>query len=157
MARVLIVDDEANQRNALAIALKLEGFATEKAGSASEALRMVTGGSIDAALLDLMMPTVCGVNLAKLMYSVVPGVPVWLMSAYHLSPQQVSRLGRNVVGFVPKPYRLDELVETLRVTLKERESVPKILNQTIALDCIVDRRVSELCGQISSILNCHKS
>lgn len=124
MARVLIVDDEENQRRTLSIGLRLEGFDVVVAGSSAEALQVLASASpqVDLALIDLMMPGINGLELARQMRSLFPTVRVVLSSAYHLSARQVERADCGAIGFVPKPYRLAELSSFLRS--KTKPSVP---------------------------------
>jgi len=120
VARVLIVDDEENQRRTLSIGLRLEGFDVVVAGSSPEALQVLKTASpqIDLALIDLMMPGINGLDLARQMRSLFPSVRVVLSSAYHLSARQVERADCGAIGFVPKPYRLAELSSFLRSKTK---------------------------------------
>jgi DNA-binding response OmpR family regulator len=115
MPRVLIVDDEENQRRALSIGLRLDGFDVLVAASGAEALRVLGGPpAIDLALIDLMMPGLNGLELARQIRRSHPGVRVVLSSAYHLSARQVERADCGAIGFVPKPYKLAELCTFLR-------------------------------------------
>jgi DNA-binding response OmpR family regulator len=132
--RVLIVDDEENQRRTLSIGLRLEGFDVVVAGSSQEALRALgaavagvsgveagsrpTNPGIDLALIDLMMPGLNGLDLARQIRRLFPNVRVVLSSAYHLSARQVERADCGAIGFVPKPYHLDELCTFLRAKTK---------------------------------------
>jgi CheY-like chemotaxis protein len=121
---VLIVDDEENQRRTLSIGLRLDGFDVVVSGSSVEALRALEGATppIDVALIDLMMPGLNGLELARQMRRLYPQVRVVLSSAYHLSARQVERADCGAVGFVPKPYRLAELCSFLRSKTKPPQS-----------------------------------
>jgi len=114
MSSILVVDDEANHRQTLAIGLRLEGFEVSEAGDGEEALRVVDGACVDLAIIDLMMPGINGLDLARRLRFRHPGVRIVLTSAYHLSERQIERAGVGAVGFVPKPYEMDELVGFLR-------------------------------------------
>jgi CheY-like chemotaxis protein len=115
MARVLIVDDEENHRRTLSIGLRLEGFDVLEAASSVDALRVLAlPPSIDVALIDLMIPGLNGLDLARQIRRMFPDVKVVLSSAYHLSVRQVERADCGAVGFVPKPYQLSELCSFLR-------------------------------------------
>ena len=115
MARVLIVDDEENHRRTLAIGLRLEGFEVREAPDGEAALsQLEDGGELDFAIVDLMMPGINGLDLARRLKVHRPGVQVVLTSAYHLSERQLARADVGAIGFVPKPYHLDELVGFLR-------------------------------------------
>ena len=121
MPRVLIVDDEENQRRTLAIGLRLEGFDVMVAASGTEALRLLAGPpTVDVAMIDLMMPGLNGLELARQIRRAFPHVRVVLSSAYHLSARQVERADCGAVGFVPKPYKIVELCSFLRTKTKSQ-------------------------------------
>jgi DNA-binding response OmpR family regulator len=126
VARVLIVDDEENQVRALAIGLRLEGFEVSTAREAEAALSLLDFETVDLAIVDLMMPGVNGIELARKMRDLYPATRVVLTSAYHLSERQLTRADCGVVGFVPKPYALAELAEFVRSKLAQSgaHSVP---------------------------------
>ena len=112
--RVLVVDDDTNHLNLLASGLRLEGFEVAAAAGADEALGHLEGGLFDVAIVDVMMPGISGLDLARRMSRDFPGVRTVLMSAYHLSERQVRLAACGAVGFIPKPYRLEELAAYLR-------------------------------------------
>jgi DNA-binding NtrC family response regulator len=125
LPRVLIVDDEENQRRTLSIGLKLDGFEVCVAGAAADALRRLAAPPpIDLTMIDLMMPGLNGLELARQIRRLYPSVRVVLSSAYHLSARQVERADCGAVGFVPKPYRLDELCSFLRSKAKPTSPPP---------------------------------
>lgn len=120
MHRVLIVDDEPNQRRALSIGLRLSGFEVLTAASATEALEVLRASTVDIAMVDLMMPGINGLELARQMRVLHPSVPVVLTSAYHLSQRQLERADVGSVGFVPKPFCMDELATFLSTKIGSR-------------------------------------
>jgi CheY-like chemotaxis protein len=115
--KILIVDDEAAFRFTLAAGLALEGFEVDSAGSAPEALELIQRHRYDLALVDLMMPGMHGLDLARRMKTLSPRVQVVLTSAYYLSQQQLKLADCGAVGFLPKPYGLDRAVQYLRSKL----------------------------------------
>jgi DNA-binding response OmpR family regulator len=116
-ARILVVDDEANQGRALAIGLRLEGFDVATALDAEAALTQLVDKPADVAIVDLMLPGINGLELARRLHTLYPSMRVVLTSAYHLSERQLLRADCGVVGFVPKPFRLGELADFLRAKL----------------------------------------
>lgn len=113
--RILIVDDEDNQRRSLAIGLRLESYEVTEAADGEAALQFFEdGGTVECAIVDLMMPGISGLELARELRSRCPDVRVVLTSAYHLSERQLERADAGVVGFVPKPYHLDELMRFIQ-------------------------------------------
>lgn len=117
--RILIVDDEANQRRALSIGLRLEGLPVETAASGEEALALLdsaaaSGHPYDVALVDLMMPGIHGIDVALEVDRRGLGTVVVLTSAYHLSRRQLADSGARIFAFMPKPYDMMRLVDVLR-------------------------------------------
>lgn len=112
--RVLIVDDQESQRKTLSIALRLDGFDVACAACATDALQSLSERSCDVAIVDLMMPGINGLQLARQLRTLFPNIKVVLTSAYHLSERQLRQAECGVIGFVPKPFQIAELVEFLR-------------------------------------------
>jgi DNA-binding response OmpR family regulator len=117
MARVLVVDDEANHVRVLSIGLRIEGFEVMAARDAESALAALDGQAADIAIIDLMMPGTNGIQLARALRERAPQTRVILTSAYHLSERQLLRADCGAIGFVPKPYDLTELARFLRSKL----------------------------------------
>jgi DNA-binding response OmpR family regulator len=117
LPRVLVVDDEANHSRVIAIGLRVEGFQVETAGDAESAQALLAAEPFDLAIVDLMMPGINGIQLARLMREQHPQTRVVLMSAYHLSERQLLRADCGAVGFVPKPFDLTELARFLKSKL----------------------------------------
>ncbi len=116
-ARILIVDDEENQRKSLGIGLRLEGYTVLEAADGEAALDVLAREPVDLALVDLMMPGINGLDLARRMRFRHPEVRIVLTSAYHLSERQLQRAEIRVLGFVPKPFEMEALVDFLRAKL----------------------------------------
>jgi DNA-binding NtrC family response regulator len=114
---ILVIDDEINELKALIIGMRLEGFEVLGVSTCTEAMDALDRRSFDAALIDLMMPEMNGLQLARAIREAHPEVRTILMSAYHLSPIQLARAETGAVGFVPKPFRFDELVGFLRTKI----------------------------------------
>ena len=113
--RVLVVDDEENQRQTLSIGLRHEGFEVFTAGTATEALEsLAANGGFECAVIDLMMPGINGLDLARQIGRLHPGIRVVLASAYHLSARQFERANCGACAFIPKPYSLPDLCRALR-------------------------------------------
>lgn len=120
--RILIVDDEENHRKTLAIGLRLEGFDVFDARDGERALELLEQHEADLAIIDLMMPGINGLDLARRVRMRHPEVRLVLTSAYHLSERQLERAGVGVIAFVPKPYSMDDLAGFLRAKLAARSS-----------------------------------
>lgn len=121
-SRLLIVDDDQNEMNSLAIGLRLEGFDADGVESGKAALEHLQQMAYDAVLIDLMMPEMNGLQLARQIRKAYPSIITILMSAYHLSPVQLAKADTGVVGFVPKPFCFEDLVSFLRQKIGEKNA-----------------------------------
>lgn len=124
LPRILIVDDEENQRRALAIGLRLQGFEVCEASDGEQALTLLEQRSADLAVIDLMIPGINGLELARRLRTRRPDVRLVLTSAYHLSERQLARAGLGPIAFLPKPFDLDDLTEVLRHKLVDGAADP---------------------------------
>jgi len=112
--RVLVVDDNPGEVKALRIGLDLEGFDVTGVNGGQDALTRLGEHPYSLVLIDMMMPEMNGLELARAVRDAHPTVPTILMSAYHLSPVQLARADTGAVGFVPKPFDFEELVQFIR-------------------------------------------
>ena len=112
--RVLVVDDDAEIRSAVAGVLEDEGFEVQAAENGDDALRVLGAGEVvDLILLDMMMPGMDGWTfMAERRKS--PGlaaIPVVIFSAYG-NPRQVAA-ELNAAGHLRKPVHASELVKAV--------------------------------------------
>ena len=115
MAAVLVVDDDENQAQSLALGLRLEGVDATAAIGAEAALAMLRVAPARIVVCDLRMRGKNGPELARELEAVHPGTKVLLTSGFPMSDAQVRRCGCSaIVGFMPKPLDLPELVTTLQ-------------------------------------------
>jgi DNA-binding response OmpR family regulator len=115
MPRVLIVDCQGNQSSSLALALQLEGIHVEVASSQEDAMTLLgeTPG-FGLVLIDLMIPGLNGLDLARSIRRTRPSIVIVLTSPYPLSQRQIERTACGATGFVPKPYDTHEVSAYVR-------------------------------------------
>jgi two-component system response regulator RegX3 len=119
---VLVVDDEESYRQALASGLNREGFAVECAGDGHEALRLFHRIHPDLVLLDVMLPDLSGIELCQQMRALKP-VPIIMVTARDAEVDVVLGLELGASDYVPKPFRLRELVARMRAVLRRGVAV----------------------------------
>jgi two-component system cell cycle sensor histidine kinase/response regulator CckA len=115
---LLIVEDEPAVRNLVASSLRNDGYRLLIASSAEEALVLADAhdGTIDLLLTDAIMPGKSGLELANLMASRRPGLPVIVMSGYTEDDLSVSRQSPPV-GVLQKPFTPRDLRRRIREVL----------------------------------------
>ncbi len=119
-ARILIVDDEASQRDMLAGFLRRADFEVEAAADGVEAVRRVRRGNVDIVLMDQRMPRMDGADALRSIRDCNPEVDVVLMTAYGSVESAVEALKLGAVDYLTKPLDLERLRVVLRKALERR-------------------------------------
>ena len=107
--RILVVDDEANIRNALAKLLSKLGHKVESAGSAQEALQLLQPGRYRVVLTDLKMPGVDGLSLLRQIKAADNSVEVIVMTAYGAVDTAVEAMREGAYDYIEKPINQERL------------------------------------------------
>ena len=82
MPRILIVDDDKAVRTAIQVLLEHEGFEVVVVENGRSAIEAATKTSIDAAIVDIVMPGMDGLETIKAFDRSAPGVPVVAISGF---------------------------------------------------------------------------
>jgi CheY-like chemotaxis protein len=123
MRRILVIDDNADFREALAIRLRAEGYTVTSVGSGVEGLEALARGPADLVLLDMLMPEQDGIETYQAMRGnpATKQVPVILMTGMavegHWEPLPYETDGTAYV--MGKPYDLSNLVARITQLLTE--------------------------------------
>ncbi len=123
MARLLIVEDDADVSEALAGILRAFGHEVQTASNGEAGLRQLAGARVDVVLLDLEMPVLDGPGMVVRMVLQDCGmekIPVVLVSGMADVAAVGQRLGTPY--HLLKPYALDALVKVLGRALTERQA-----------------------------------
>ncbi|QLA12889.1 PAS domain S-box protein [Desulfolutivibrio sulfodismutans DSM 3696] len=122
--RILFVDDEEALVGSLGAALKGLGYAVECRVTAAEALGafLHRPDGYDLAMIDYFMPHMNGLELARELWRVRPGLSVVLFSAYadKIPARELEHSG--IKAFLPKPFDLESLEKTIAAVCGEATS-----------------------------------
>jgi len=118
--RVLVVEDEAALGEAVADALADEGFRVDRAADGEEGLRRVSECHYDVIVCDLKMPRVDGIRFFHEVSARMPQVARRLifMTGDVAGTEAEEFLEKSGCRWIPKPFRLRDLVRTARETLR---------------------------------------
>ncbi len=117
--KILVVDDDAIVIKSCKRILEAEGLEVSTVPSADEALEMIKKYEFDLLLIDVKMPKHDGMFLMREILKVIPDIPIVVMSGYP-TPETVSDvLKLGATQFIPKPFRPDELIKTIRPVLQK--------------------------------------
>jgi two-component system phosphate regulon response regulator PhoB len=117
---VLVVDDEADIRNLVAINLKREGFEVLTAATGQEGLDLAQANPVALVVLDLMLPDIQGTEVCRRLRAIpsTAEVPVLMLTA---RTEEIDRVVGFEVGaddYVTKPFSVRELVLRVRAILR---------------------------------------
>ncbi|HEY7651571.1 MAG TPA: response regulator [Methylomirabilota bacterium] len=129
--RVLIVDDEAEVRSALADILRAMRHADPlevgQASDGQEGLNAVVAQRPDLILLDLQMPRVSGLALLKQIHQADRRLPIIVITATQDTKLAAEALGHGAVAYLPKPFdprHVEMLVATFLDSTKRPPAKP---------------------------------
>ncbi|MEM8554473.1 MAG: phosphate regulon transcriptional regulator PhoB [Pseudomonadota bacterium] len=134
---ILIVDDEAAQRDLLSYNLAANGFRVVEAANGDEALILVEEQSPDLIVLDWMLPSVSGIEICRQIKSrqETRTVPIIMLSARADDTDKVRGLETGADDYVTKPYSVMELMARVRTQL--RRTRPSTVGEKLTFDDIV--------------------
>ena len=116
--RLLLVDDDESIRTSLARALGFEGYDVETSSNGHDAIAAMAESSFDAVLLDVMMPGINGLEVARSLRAARNDTPILMLTARHEVTDRVAGLDAGADDYLPKPFALDELLARVRALLR---------------------------------------
>jgi PAS domain S-box-containing protein len=113
---ILLVDDEAVIIEVGEAMLASMGYRVVTAASGKEALRLYQAerSAVDLVILDMILPEMDGGEIFDRLREMDPGVKVLLSSGYSVNDQATEILDRGCLGFIQKPFTLQELSRKIR-------------------------------------------
>lgn len=118
MNRILVVDDERAVRDALDRALRLSGYEVALAEHGLDALAKVGADPPDAIVLDVSMPGVDGLGVARRLRDDGDRTPILMLTARDAVDDRVAGLDAGADDYLVKPFALEELLARLRALLR---------------------------------------
>ena len=124
MSRLLIAEDDRGVRESLARALQYEGYQVVVAADGREAVQVARAGSLDAVVLDVMMPELDGLEVARKLRLEGNRIPILMLTARHEISDRVAGLEAGADDYLVKPFALDELLARLKALLRRSSLSP---------------------------------
>lgn len=114
-----LVDDEPGMLKALGRLLRAKGFAVRTFASAEEFLAGFAEPRLDCAVLDVAMPGLSGLDLQERLKRRGVSLPIIFLTGEGDIPMSVRAIKAGAVNFLTKPVDQAELLDTLRLALRE--------------------------------------
>ena len=138
--KVLVVDDDREIVDSIAIFLKADGYEVEKAYNGLEALDIVMSQTVHLIVLDIMMPELDGIKtLLRLRES--RNIPVILLSAKSEDADKILGLTAGADDYVTKPFNPSELVARVKSQLRrytQLGAMEKTASQIVIRGLVLD-------------------
>src|SRR5262249_55214283 len=124
--RILIVDDDPDQRELLDLGLKKRGFSTVVRAGAEEALEIAVVEDFDVVVTDLKLRGMSGLDLCKRLAATRSNLAVIVISGYGSMEAAIEAIRAGAYDFITKPFDL----EVLRLAL-DRAVNHRALNEEV--------------------------
>jgi DNA-binding response OmpR family regulator len=120
MKHLLIVEDEEGIVQFLKQGLEEEGYQITAATNGKAGLEAFNDGKFDLLLLDWMLPKMTGLELCKAIRQMNTKVPILFLTAKDTVQETVEGLKAGANDYIKKPFSFDELVERIKVQLRDQ-------------------------------------
>ena len=120
--RVLLVEDDDDNRDLMAEVLESAGYEVLAASSGAEGLRTLAERSVDVVVTDVGMPGMGGLEMARAAKEIAPTVPVVVVTGYSEREDISSARGREVDAVLVKPVDPDSLAAAVGGLVQGRAS-----------------------------------
>ncbi|WP_284652175.1 response regulator transcription factor [Flavobacterium terrisoli] len=120
MKHILIVEDEDGIVLFLKQGLEEEGYQVSSANNGKSGLELFQSEKFDLVLLDWMMPKMTGLEICKAIRQQNTKIPIIFLTAKDTVQETVEGLKAGANDYIKKPFSFDELVERIKVQLREQ-------------------------------------
>lgn len=131
--QILIVEDEADVREALRTQLEIEGYEVFEARAGNEALELIEQTALDVVITDVQMPGLSGMELLKRMTAMQSRPVTIVMTGYGTIQMGVEATKAGAHSFLEKPFSMEvlsgQVASALRAKRKDDENV--VLRRTV--------------------------
>jgi DNA-binding response OmpR family regulator len=136
--RILVVEDEPRLRELIARTLRGEGYEVDAAGDGAEGFDRAQAGAYDLVVLDVMLPTMSGLEISMRLRRKGVRTPVLMLTARDAVDDRVAGLDAGADDYLVKPFAFVELSARIRALLR-RQHDPAAAGTLTVEDLVLDR------------------
>jgi DNA-binding NtrC family response regulator len=120
-ARILVIDDDENVREGLALALKERGYIVDVAKDGGEAIEKSEAAFYNLALIDIRLPDMDGIELLTAIRDTVPKMIKIIVTGYPSLENAIKAVNKGADGYILKPVDMDKLASTIERYLRRQK------------------------------------
>jgi two-component system, OmpR family, KDP operon response regulator KdpE len=132
-SKVLVVDDESSIRKALHTTLSGLGFGIEEAAGGEQAVSFVRSEHYDAALLDINMPGIGGIETCRTMRRLEPQLPILMLTVRDDAEDKIEALDAGADDYITKPFHVGELMARVRAAVRRSHAAQRDKDSVITI------------------------
>lgn len=136
---ILIVEDEKKLARALQLELEYENYQVKMVHDGREALSMIQDHDYDLILLDVMLPSLSGMEILRRIRNDEILTPVILLTARDETYDKVSGLDLGANDYITKPFEIEELLARIRAQLRNSQHQSRKNEQQIIGNLVIDK------------------
>ncbi len=129
--RLLLVEDDPKIASFILKGLKAEGYAVDHAPDGQEGLHLAVTEPYDAAIIDVMLPTLDGLSVIERMRKDKVNTPVIILSAKGSVDDRVKGLQVGGDDYLPKPFAFSELLARVQALIRRGSSLSEPTRLTV--------------------------
>ncbi|MEB2289395.1 MAG: response regulator transcription factor [Anaerolineae bacterium] len=137
MKKILLVEDDDTLRKTLAYNLSQEGYKVLQSGDGAEALDLARGHSPDLIVLDVMLPSLDGLSVCRILRN-ESDVPIIMLTARSGEVDRIVGLEIGADDYIVKPFSLGEFLARVRAILRRAPSARAVADRLESDDLVLD-------------------
>jgi len=122
--RILVIEDELELQADVRERLECEGYIVDTSGEGNEGLFFATEYPLDAAIIDIGLPGISGIEIIQRLRSQGSTLPVLILTARSRWQEKVEGLEAGADDYLVKPFQMEELLARLKALLRRATGTP---------------------------------
>lgn len=123
--KVLIIEDNARVSALIKRGLESQGYQIYISEDAEDALIMVDRITFDLVIMDIMLPTMNGIELSKILRQKYTDIPIIMLTALGTIDEKIEGFDAGADDYMVKPFEIRELYARIKAVLLRKSSQPK--------------------------------
>jgi len=122
--RILVIEDETGLQADIRQRLETEGYIVDTSGEGNEGLFFATEYPLDAAIIDIGLPGISGIEIIQRLREQGSTLPVLILTARSRWQEKVEGLEAGADDYLVKPFQMEELLARLKALLRRATGTP---------------------------------